>query len=94
MKFSDAARVQYRLSSYYTVQLVKPDGTKVELGSTMQKTGIGLLKFVSSRLDKVRELIPNPDTVEMVKKTATALHFSNGYRIEFGGTIRQEATEG
>jgi hypothetical protein len=31
--------------------------------------------------------------VEVTKKTATALHLSNGWRIEFGGTIRQETSE-
>lgn len=95
MTFNEAAAKQFRHTSFYTVQLVKDNGSRVELGSTQRKSGAGLLYCIGS--DRVQAIIraevPNADAITITKKTAKALHLSNGWRIEFGGTIRQEATE-
>ncbi len=93
MTFESAARVQYRFKTYYAILAVGPNGERVTCGSTQQKSGRGLLKALGNPaiLANIRAAVPNPDGTEIVKKTATALHLSNGWRIEFGGTIRQEA---
>jgi hypothetical protein len=89
MKFQEAANVQYRRTTYYTVFLVKGNGEqaeRVELGSTQRKTGSGLLSFI--RMESVQKILgeqlPNSE-IELTKKTANALRL-------FGGTIRQEAS--
>lgn len=92
MTFNDAAKKQYLRSSFYTVWLVHPGGkVRVNLGSTQRKTGAGLLKIIGTPYAQqtIGEHIPN--TVTLTKKTASAILLSNGWRIEFGGTIRQEA---
>jgi hypothetical protein len=95
MKFHDAAARQYRRTSYYTVYLVKPDGTRVELGYTPRKTGQGLLALVYSAAGQatIKIHVPDMNTVEITRRGPGGLDLSNGCRIEFGGTIRQEATE-
>lgn len=90
--FAEAAASQFHYGSYYAVFMVAPDGSRVYLGKTARKSGTGLLGYLSAGF--VQELIkamPNADTLTF-KKTAAALILSNGYRITFGGTIRQEAT--
>ena len=93
MTFQDAAAAQYRLHSYYTVHLVKPCGETVPLGYTQRKTGTGLLVFVTGKAvqEALKTHVPGIEGVTIVKKTKAALLLSNGWRIEFGGTIRQEA---
>lgn len=91
MTFEQAARVQYRRSSFYAVFLVSPDGTRQALGSTQRKTGAGLMNLLrGERAQAIVMAIPGVESVTF-KKTASALILSNGYRIEFGGTIRQES---
>jgi len=92
MTFPEAARRQHLYSSIYTVWLVAPDGTREQIGTTQRKTGSGL-RAVLAR-PSVQERIAKIPGIEDVrlKKTASALIFTNGYRIEFGGTIRQEAS--
>lgn len=93
MDFQTAARIQYRHNSIYTVYLVAPDGTREYLGTTQRKSGIGLMAIL--RRDSVQERmksLPGADTARFTKH-ADRLALSNGYRIEFGGTIRQESAE-
>lgn len=93
MTFQEAARMQYRYHSYYTVWLVAPDGTRTEFGLTQRKSGSGLMAILRSDAGQKRIAgIPGVAAVTF-KKTATALILSNGYKIAFGGTIRQEASE-
>lgn len=90
--FAEAAAAQFRYGSYYAVFMVAPDGTRVYLGKTASKSGTGLYGFLT--MGAVQELVkamPNADAITL-RKTAGALILSNGYRIAFGGTIRQEAT--
>lgn len=93
MNFQDAASRQYRRTSYYTVNLVKPDAT-IQMGYTQGKSGAGLIWFI--RGERAQAILMahlgEGSEVEITKKTATALHLSNGWRVEFGGTIRQEAS--
>lgn len=92
MTRTEAARVQYRLHSFYTVQLVTPTGEKEIVGSTQRKSGSGLLHFVCGSDALKAKLSAIPGMLDgTFKKTAKAIVFSNGYKIEFGGTIRQEA---
>lgn len=93
MRFQDAAERQYRLHSYYTVHLVKDTGEMVPLGFTQRKTGTGLLVLIGGKAvqETLRMHVPDSDNVTITRKTKTALHLSNGWRVEFGGTIRQEA---
>lgn len=95
MTFNEAAKYQYRYGTYYTVWLVKPDGTRVELGFTARKSGTGLLRLIKGKSVQatLRDTIgPEVEYFAIVKKTATALVLSHGWRIEFGGTIREEST--
>jgi hypothetical protein len=97
MKFHDAARRQYLHSSIYTVWLVGPGGTREELGTTQRKTCVGLMGIlylpgVQARIKRL------PGAGDMgVRKRDGGLEFTaaggepNGWRVEFGGTIRQEA---
>jgi hypothetical protein len=85
--FSEAAATQHLYGSYYTVWLVAPGGTREYLGYTARKTGTGLCRpSVQGRVQR----FPDADALTF-RKTAGALLLSNGYRITFGGTIRQEA---
>lgn len=90
--FDEAARAQYRFGSFYTVFIVSPDGTRTYAGMTARKTGAGLMAVL--RRDHVQAYVAGlPGAADATfKKSATALTLSNGYRFEFGGTIRQEAT--
>jgi len=91
--FAKAAADQHRANSFYTVFLVNTaTGERTYLGSTARKTGTGLMLILEKSYvqDHIATL---PGMAEATfRKTATALVISNGYRIEFGGTIRQEAT--
>jgi hypothetical protein len=90
--FAQAARAQYLHSSFYTVWLVGPAGEREYLGSTQRKSGTGLRKFLRDK--DVQERVSRlPDAASATyTKRADRLEFSNGWRIEFGGTIRQEAS--
>lgn len=94
MTFQDAANRQHLHHSFYTVWLVKGDSEKVELGHTQGKSGNGLMRFLRRETvqAKLTAELGADSLVEVSKKTATALHLSNGWRIEFGKTIRQEAS--
>lgn len=91
--FAEAADRQNLYNSYYTVWLIAPDGSRVYLGHTSRKSGSGLRAVVGrdSVIAKL-EKIPGMDTATY-KKTAESLVISNGYKVAFGGTIRQEASE-
>jgi hypothetical protein len=93
MTFEQAAKTQYLRSSFYTVWLIGPNGERESLGSTNRKSGRSLIDLSGTLYAQkvIRRLIPNAEDVHF-KKTANALVLSNGWRIEFGGTIRQEAT--
>lgn len=94
MTFDEAARIQYRRHSMYVVFLVSPDGSREQIGITARKTGSGLMNVL--RRDSVQEKVkrlPGALTATF-KKHADRLDFSNGYKIVFGGTIRQESSEG
>lgn len=91
MTFHEAALRQYRRRTLYVVLLIGPNGEREELGRTIRKSGHGLLDVLSR--DYVQErvkLLPNAETA-CFKKFADRLELDNGWRIEFGGTIRQEA---
>jgi hypothetical protein len=95
MTFAEAARLQHRYGSFYTVWLVDADGTRRYLGCSQRKSGTGLLKFIGrERVQEVFKAMPGAETLEWTKKTADALHLNNGMKVTFGGTIRQEAGEG
>jgi hypothetical protein len=93
MKFSTAARAQYLRSSYYTVFLVDPDGNKELLGHTQRRNGTGLMAVLSreSVQEKVKAF-PWAATARF-KKFKDRLEIDNGWKVVFGGTIRQEASE-
>lgn len=91
--FAEAADRQYHYGSFYTVFLTTvATGERVYLGMTGRKSGAGLMAIL--RRTYVQDHIATlPGVSEATfRKTADALILSNGYRIEFGGTIRQEAT--
>ena len=91
--FAEAADRQFRYNSFYTVFLVEvATGARTYLGMTARKTGTGLMTVL--RRENVQKFVTTlPGAADATfTKSATALTLSNGYRIEFGGTIRQEAT--
>jgi hypothetical protein len=91
MTFEQAANKQYLHSSFYTVWLVGPNGERESLGSTQRKTGSCLVQIMRQKSVQARiAQLPDAETGTYTKK-ADRLLFSNGWRIEFGGTIRQEA---
>jgi hypothetical protein len=92
MTFEEAARKQYLYSSFYTVWGVDRQGERIYLTCTQRKSGrrlIGLLSIAGPVREWVLGVPGIMDTD--FKKTATSVSFSNGYRVEFGDTIRQEA---
>lgn len=91
--FAQAARKQYLHSSFYTVWLVGPDGERERLGSTQRKTGASLVKILCEKAvqDRVARA-PDAASATFTKKPDRLL-LSNGWSIQFGGTIRQEAAE-
>jgi hypothetical protein len=94
MTFAEAAKRQHLYGSYYTIWLVSPEGKREYIGFTGRKSGAGLFKFLQR--DTMQSLMKRRflDVASLsFKKTATALILSNGWKIEFGGTIRQEASE-
>ncbi len=93
MSFKDAANRQHLYGSYYTVWLIAPDGKREYLGFIARKSGAGLLTFLrGERIQTRMEQFEGAESITL-KKTANALVLSNGWRIAFGGTIRQEASE-
>lgn len=97
MTFADACSRQHLYHSFYTVWHVDAGGKREYLGFTSRKSGRGLLSFVAKSQavrDRLRELWGDgAEAVEWTKKTADAIHMSNGCRVKFGGTIRQEAAD-
>jgi hypothetical protein len=92
MDFQDAARRQHLRTSYYTVWLVGPGGERENLGHTARKTGTGLLTFLyrPAVQERIKALPGAADA--RLQKFKDRLEFSNGWKLEFGGTIRQEAS--
>lgn len=92
MQFENAARAQYRRHSYYTVYLVAPDGAREEIAHSQRKSGSGLLTVLyrPAVQERIRQLPGMADA--RLRKFSDRLEFSNGWRLEFGGTIRQEAS--
>lgn len=91
--FEQAADRQFRFNSFYTVFLIEvATGKRTYLGCTSRKTGTGLMSVL--RRDYIQaHIVTLPGAADATfTKSADALTLSNGYRIEFGGTIRQEAT--
>jgi hypothetical protein len=95
LNWEEAVKEQHLYSSYYTVWLVNAEGKRVAYcGRTQRKSGSGLIaKLRTEAVQKlVAEKVPDVANVEF-KKTAAALKMSNGWSLQFGGTIRQEAAE-
>lgn len=91
MTFSDACRRQHLHHTIYTVYLVGPDGEREQIATTQRKSGTGLLAVLRRESVQARVAqLPGAATATCQKK-AGGLLFSNGWRLEFGGTIRQEA---
>jgi len=93
MDTDEAANRQYRYGSYYTVWLVSPTGERTYLGYTARKSGNGLLGKLDDyemRVEVLRRMGAAGGEVGY-KKTAAALVFTNGWKIAFGGTIREES---
>jgi hypothetical protein len=91
MTFSQAARQQYLRHTIYTVVLVGPNGEREQVATTQRKSGTGLVSILRRESVQARiAQLPGAATATFTKK-ATSLFFSNGWRLEFGGTIRQEA---
>ena len=91
VKIQDAARAQYRRHSIYTVYLTGPAGEREEVGTTQRRSGQGLLIVLrcASVQARVRRL-PGAAAATVTKR-ADRLIFSNGWCLEFGGTLLQEA---
>lgn len=91
MTHEQASRMQYRYHSYYTVWLTGPNGEREEVARTQRKSGSGLMQV--ARGERFQERVKQfQDAAEITfKKRADRLEFSNGWRLEFGGTILQEA---
>ena len=91
MTFAQAARQQYRYRTIYTVWLAGPQGEREQVGTTSRKNGQGLLRVLRRSDVQARvAALPNAGGATFTKK-ADRLVFSNGWSLEFGGTIRQEA---
>lgn len=91
MTFDEAARAQYRRHPIYTVWLVGPAGEREQIGATQRKSGDGLLKVIAreSVQERMRRF-PDAESLRCAKRKG-GLELTNGWRVEFGGTIRQEA---
>jgi hypothetical protein len=91
MTFEEAAARQYNRHTFYAVFLVDPVGNRTRVARTQRKSGTGLIRLLSC--DAIRNrLLEIPGIQEVTyKKFADRLELSNGWKIEFGGTIRQEA---
>lgn len=94
MDFQTAARVQYLRTSIYTVWLVSPAGERTQIGTSQRKAGTALLSVLTrpENLDAFRAKAGDISAVTF-KKKAGRVELSNGWRVEFGGTIRQEASK-
>ena len=92
MTFEDAARRQYRYSTLYAVFLIGPNGEREQVGATSRKSGDGLVAVL--RRESVQERIKQIPGVESAtfRKFKDRLEVSNGWKLQFGGTIRQEAS--
>ena len=84
MKFKDVA-------TFYTVWLVGPNGERESLGSSGRKSGSGLRAILWTPAVQARVKQFNGVEELRMESKADRLLFSNGWRIEFGGTIRQES---
>jgi hypothetical protein len=94
MTFEQAARRQYRRGTFYVVYLVGPAGERERLGRTQRRNGAGLRSFLRLPTVQMRfGKFPDSGSIVITRKTASTLEFSNGWRMEFGGTIREEASE-
>lgn len=97
MDFQAAAATQYNRHTYYSVVLASPTCLAIEhairLGSTQRRTGNGLLSFIGRDAVQaiIKKNVPDAETATIIKKTKDMLVLSNGWKITFGGTIRQDA---
>lgn len=96
LTIQEAMETQYRLHSYYTVWAVDTQGNRHYIGYTARHSGTGLLNMFN--LEECREALKAALPVDeqgtcLVKKTRNTLELANGWKVTFGGTIRQEATE-
>jgi hypothetical protein len=92
--FQEAAEMQYLRSSYYTVWVVSPEGTRTYLGCTARKSGTGLINVVTgSGHKKFCEVFSGLDSnlTTLEKKTKDTLILRAGWKVTFGGTIREES---
>ena len=93
MTFADAQQRQYLYRTVYTVWLVGPAGEREQVGTTQRKSGTGLMSVLRRESVQTRiAALPGAASATFTKR-ADRLEFSNGWRLEFGGTIRQEASE-
>jgi len=92
--FETAANRQHLRNSYYTVWVVSPTGNRHYIGYTARKTGTGLIKVVEgSGWDKFKEIFKDlPEEIRTLeKKTKDTLFLKDGWKVTFGGTIREES---
>lgn len=95
MTFAEAAARQHLYGSYYAVWVVDPAGRRVMYsGYTARKTGQAVLSLVQKRPEVKEFVLSVIDDETTHKVKADGLHFSNGYKVLIGRTIRQEAAEG
>ena len=93
MTFKQAANTQYRYKTFYTVWLVGPNGERESLGSMQRRTGAGLMAILCEKGTQERVSRLHGAEGATFKKTKDSLIISNGWKIEFGDTIRQEASK-
>lgn len=92
MTREQASKRQYLRSSFYEVYLVGPNGEREKIARCQGKSGRWLLRVLEGEKVQARmRQFPNCEELAITKKTATALVLSNGWRMEFGGTMLQEA---
>lgn len=92
MTIQEAHRRQYLRHTFYTVFLIGPDGSRSHVANTQRKSGMGLIKIMQSDNVQARvRMWPDAETITF-KKYADRLEFSNGGRLEFGGTLLENAS--
>lgn len=91
MTFEQAAARQHNRHSIYDVHLVAPDGGRTLVARTQRKSGVGLIRILESPRFQARIQAMPEMTEATFRRKAKALLFSNGWRLEFGQTIMQEA---
>lgn len=93
MNFDKAAKLQNRYSTFWTIFLIGPNGEKEYVGFSSRKSGRSLLGFISRESFQERVgKFEAAGSIRIVKKTSESLVFSNGWKLAFGGTIRQESS--